>query len=970
MKPCSHTLWFGLSCHGNSADVVVSDRVRHILNQIPDRDVESPQLLVLIGNTAKAVALRELFGVKTRNHGANRGLGEVHLHLDPRSAFHGKPLLIADSDLSGSTRARFPPGDCHEFKPRVMQRSSHASDPGWIANGIYAQLLSPFSDVFCVFSDDIGGFRPVARHLAAWLEHGRVQTVPASTCPRVVIVTEKIPLGAESEEQARTDFLELLRDETTKDLSALAVTVEVIALFPGSSMSGDARHRRLKERLMNGSDRAQENRANAQLLFSFTHLAALLESAIEHFTSASREPFNLVRASRVYNPVALDLEQHISTLLTYVKTPAELTEFAAPTIASSLFLDSYPPGAHHFSPGEVFPALYQSVFHRVAKAKVIPFEQSRRVVLRSVFVAKVKRRFAEITRRSLRTSLPPARRRMKSDNTCFSCLRRRPQFELECGHVLCENCVKVLSHPCAEDPWLFRIRQCPLCRDVFPNEVTVRTHPPTASVGVLYIDGGGVRGVAPLEMIKRIHTRIGLPIPFQRFIKVAFGISSGGLIVADMFLNGYSIQQSTVRFEQLAKAVFRPREPFGLPFLPRIVKSFMRDLAHKFHPFPTLFRFVDLLISYLADGLYPRKPIEDVLKHAFGTERNILQCTYATLTGTRVGLPVATVGKKPSSRIFTNYNGVIEPKKDQGGDDNSSRIVDRVIRPKDGFGKILLWEIAASAAPGFFPPKQIHGLGTFQDAGPLENDPLLSALSAVADLFPWVEQPDFVVSLGTGEPKPGHEVPTTSSRNVWKNGAFPRLYRLFWEKMRDAKVREAFRAHPRYHRLDVQFDDDQEPRLDDLQSIPHIQAKARNDNSLSRIVDNVARCFLSSLFYFELDSVPERFARKYVATGHILCSIRHGDPAFPALFDRLSCASAQLRIDESFITRMGDRSYLSKDGNFRKRVEFKTDGNGSPFSIDKLITLQGFAAVFGRPDHRKRNMAEYAGRLQKRQRRA
>jgi patatin-like phospholipase/acyl hydrolase len=55
----------------------------------------------------------------------------------------------------------------------------------------------------------------------------------------------------------------------------------------------------------------------------------------------------------------------------------------------------------------------------------------------------------------------------------------------------------------------------------------VKTHPPTAGVGVICIDGGGTRGVLPLRTMKRIQDRIGLRIPLQKFFKVAFGISSG-----------------------------------------------------------------------------------------------------------------------------------------------------------------------------------------------------------------------------------------------------------------------------------------------------------------------------------------------------------------------------------------------------------------------------------------------------------
>ena len=238
----------------------------------------------------------------------------------------------------------------------------------------------------------------------------------------------------------------------------------------------------------------------------------------------------------------------------------------------------------------------------------------------------------------------------------------------------------------------------------------------------------------------------------------------------------------------------------------------------------------------------------------------------------------------------------------------------------------------------------------------------------MAALFPQVEEPDFVVSLGTGEPKPSYDSPKTVSRNVWKNGAFPRLCRLFWEKMRDRKVREAFQTHPRYHRLNVQFEGD-EPRLDDIQSIPDIKSKVQDDQLVCKTIDNIARCMVASLFYFELDSMPRRVEGKYVGTGHVLCSLTPSEPAFSVLFDRLS-ASGQFWINGLPVADISDGSCFDNEGNFRKQVEINTDDrlavtlkqdssepcniSGSPFSVRKLILLQGLCAVFGSPDHRKR----------------
>jgi hypothetical protein len=63
-------------------------------------------------------------------------------------------------------------------------------------------------------------------------------------------------------------------------------------------------------------------------------------------------------------------------------------------------------------------------------------------------------------------------------------------------------------------------------------------------------------------------------------------------------------------------------------------------------------------MSYLTDGLYPAANIEAALQEAYGKESSILDYSYATSIGTKIGLPVATVQGRPLSRLFTNYNGI------------------------------------------------------------------------------------------------------------------------------------------------------------------------------------------------------------------------------------------------------------------------------------------------------------------------
>ncbi|KAJ0100665.1 hypothetical protein J7T55_002025 [Diaporthe amygdali] len=677
MKPCTHTFWLGLENQGHDAQLLVSDRTERLTSSIPDCDIEQPSLFVLIGNTTKSSALREVFSVRrSRSAGFKRSRG-LHLHVDPSSIFRGRPLLIAEGDIRSSITAKLTKGRCHRIIKRTVERPSHGSTIAQISNGIYSQLLYPFADVFVFFSDDIGGLRQVACALAQWLEGSHASMPSNNIRPKVVIAIELTTVSVASEKKARADFISLLREETARDPMQIFSSIDILGLFPSGSISVDARYRALKELLMQSSD---EIRA---------------ASACGHFATVVAQPFDCIQASRSHNPVAKDLVQHFSGFLQYIKTPIELIDFAAPVLGSSLLLDNYLPENHLFKPSDVFNALYREIFLQVSKSRVICFEGSSDVMLRSGFIDAVEKHFDESFGQLIRGPNTSARihgetlgryrtawKEIHSNSTCLSCLRRRPQYGLQCGHVVCESCVLSFGNRSPGDPWLFELETCFLCGEEMLGGALVRVHPPTAGVGVLCVDGGGVRGIAPLRLMRRIQERLSLPIPFQRLVQVAFGISS------DVFLNGKSIEESTDRFETLARVIFQRRELI-IPFLPRFLRPLVAQVVGSSGPFPGLFRLLDVIVSYFADGLYPPQHIEAALKEAFGNEKSISDVSHAARNGTLVGLPAATVSKRPRSRIFTNYNGV--------GDREEA--VDHAIKPGSGCGRVKLWEMAARKRP-------------------------------------------------------------------------------------------------------------------------------------------------------------------------------------------------------------------------------------------------------------------------------
>ncbi len=334
-----------------------------------------------------------------------------------------------------------------------------------------------------------------------------------------------------------------------------------------------------------------------------------------------------------------------------------------------------------FPPHEVFRVLYKGALIAAMPQRAVAFPTAtgeEEVVLRSGFLRLVRQHFeslvaqmaAGVTAASVhRATLVRFRstwRELQSHSTCLSCLRRRPEFELPCDHAVCENCVAVFGQrgPAMTGPesCTVRLAACLLCgtalSDADAAAVIFRLHPPTAGVGVLCIDGGGVRGIVPLQLMKRIEGRIGLPLPLQRFIRVAFGVSSGGLIAADLFINGHTVDQTLGRFVALARRVFQPRAAQHLARLPHTVRLLLPHVLRGLSPLDVVARIASLLVAYLADGIYRPEGLEAALKEAFGTHRSLLAVSHATANGTRIGLPVATVHDKPVCKVFTNYNGV------------------------------------------------------------------------------------------------------------------------------------------------------------------------------------------------------------------------------------------------------------------------------------------------------------------------
>ncbi|KFY68439.1 hypothetical protein V496_01061 [Pseudogymnoascus sp. VKM F-4515 (FW-2607)] len=831
MKSCNHSYWFSPSIRGSEVSLTTSDRPQNLLSDLPFADSQQPSLIVLLGTDEKTLALQELVSTKSEpRRSAKRGYGETHLHLDSSTAFSDRPVLFADGTFTNHikpSRAIASEG-CHDVKTRYLPRlrNSLPTDLYEATDQVYARLLLPFTDVFCIFVSDIGGLEGAAGRLASWLTKGWPSSFPLSTRPRIIIVESTS--SQEKEPQLLKTFLYLLKQKTEHDSSLLFSTIRVVSLLPDGAVSRLARYRRLRECIMNASDQVRSARRASSYLFTAPHFFALLDYSSNHLSVTLTKPFNVIRASRTHNPPASDLTQHLANLLSKITDLDSLKNFAVPLVASSILLDSYPPNMHLFDPREVFRTLYRAACYSACRAGLFKDQDSKYLALPSGVVKMVEDRLVEMfevlscgettaveLHRELLAGFNAEALSIRSDVTCLVCVRRLLQNNiLSCGHGVCQFCVRAFCEKSPQNPWLFKLDYCIFCH-LPTNGAVVKDLPPTAAVRVLTFDGGGVRVLISLQKLQLVEDAVALGFPIQENFDLMVGPSAGAIAAIDL-AKGSTVAETIEHIERSATFAFQPRPSSHIPILSHIM---------------------DFILWILNDGRYSAENMDIALQRELGT-KTLYDYSRATATGTKVCILVTTIWDA-STCIFTNYNssgtrphgcGKLEAQLHR---QQLIKAGYHVLSPQEGKRHVPLWEVArcSSAAPSYFKAKEVADLGAFQDGGLQHNNPSI-ALQEVSVINPLVDEPGLVVSLGTGSSRVPDSGPRMSfTRGILKDGWIPRLLRAFKSTI-GAKYAYQSRGgrKDKYFRFDMEFDGP-EPRLDDTSKMQELKAAASKVSS-------------------------------------------------------------------------------------------------------------------------------------------
>lgn len=124
--------------------------------------------------------------------------------------------------------------------------------------------------------------------------------------------------------------------------------------------------------------------------------------------------------------------------------------------------------------------------------------------------------------------------------SCLWCLSNTSEHVLHSGHTLCARCIMLLGEGDVGSPYQRILTNCPLCVYTLEGTRQIIIRPPTAGVRVLTFDGGGMRGILELELLKILEEKLQFPV--IKALDLMVGTSTGGLIPLGVEVNRWSIK--------------------------------------------------------------------------------------------------------------------------------------------------------------------------------------------------------------------------------------------------------------------------------------------------------------------------------------------------------------------------------------------------------------------------------------------
>ena len=341
MSLCNHITWLQLAGR-EQYYLHYGERLTNILDELTEPSVQYPSTVLCLGRKVRDLALRHIF--PRNNLRRIQQSGTINIRTDSSTISSEYPIWFADSDPLTVVPESIGIPQCHE---NISKELLWASPQGYSPlDLVYCKLIFPFTNVICVFADDLGGLGAVATMLSKWIDLGAASTSSESVKPRVLIITTEDTFSTTHNILEMESLREKLQQEKAAISRRSSFSSFLVLRLPPADVSQLARHRRLKEVLLEELDKHRLERVKSRALFSGTHFQALFRIALSQFSKTIESPFDFITASRVDDPVDGSFEQHLCEFLYLGNQRYIPYTLLAPYVASCILLDAFPPKMH------------------------------------------------------------------------------------------------------------------------------------------------------------------------------------------------------------------------------------------------------------------------------------------------------------------------------------------------------------------------------------------------------------------------------------------------------------------------------------------------------------------------------------------------------------------------------------------------------------------------------------------------
>jgi hypothetical protein len=213
-----------------------------------------------------------------------------------------------------------------------------------------------------------------------------------------------------------------------------------------------------------------------------------------------------------------------------------------------------------------------------------------------------------------------------SFSSCFGCLQVPPNTVLACRHAFCFDCIRELAN--SPLPHRLQVILCPFHKS--SERFAPRLLPIEAGYRILSLDGGGVKGLAELVILRHIEKRC-FEIPTVELYDLIVGTSIGGQVALALTAPGYATPLT------VAKGIEKFKEMMSKGFVRKTPKILLKTG----------------IVWLLNKTTYKASTVEHQLQALFG-QKEILQLPERHANSKAKSVPNVAVTTVPLDTFKTN----------------------------------------------------------------------------------------------------------------------------------------------------------------------------------------------------------------------------------------------------------------------------------------------------------------------------